>query len=179
MTISNTTADNTKAKVGLIAGAEAQYQFTNIFGVTAGALYSMEGAKDKDFDVKYNLDYINVPILANVYPIQGVGLALKAGVQFGFNVRHKVSASSGSSSASFDMDNIKTLNMSIPVGISYEYHDFILDGRYNIGLSDLEKNGDAKSSVFTITLGYKFRSNKILYNIIKRASALPMLFCCL
>ena len=47
--------------------------------------------------------------------------------------------------------------MSIPVGLSYEYESFVLDARYNIGLSKILKNTtEGRGSVFMITVGYKF-----------------------
>ena len=54
---------------------------------------------------------------------------------------------------------------SIPVGISYEYEDFVIDARYNIGLTDVYKKDNVitnlalkgtKNSVIQLTLGYKF-----------------------
>jgi hypothetical protein len=52
-----------KSKVGLVAGAEFEYGVAQNFDITAGVLYSMEGAKIGD--AKFNMDYINIPILAN------------------------------------------------------------------------------------------------------------------
>ena len=49
----------------------------------------MQGAKLTD-DVTNRLDYINVPIMANVYVVKG--LAVKLGVQPGFNVSNKLKA---------------------------------------------------------------------------------------
>ncbi len=72
-------------RFGIAGGAEFEYQATDIFSVSAGALYSMQGAKNDNTTVQF--DYINVPILANVYVAKG--LAIKAGVQPGFNIRHK------------------------------------------------------------------------------------------
>jgi hypothetical protein len=51
------------------------------------------------------------------------------------------------------------VNCSIPLGISYEISDFVLDLRYNMGLNKTNKadNGNkARSDLFQITLGYKF-----------------------
>jgi len=156
MTISKIGGDvDTDSKVGLVAGAELQYQFTDRFALTGGALYSMEGGKKGD--LKLNLDYINVPILANYY-VYG-GLALKAGVQFGFNVRSEYKGETTILGHTIKSDgglDAKTLNMSIPVGLSYEYHDFVLDARYNIGLTDIFDDIKGKSSVWQITIGYKF-----------------------
>ena len=63
--VANITDSEGDAKVGLAAGAELGYQLNESFAVTAGAIYSMQGAKSEG--VKLNLDYINIPILANYY----------------------------------------------------------------------------------------------------------------
>jgi hypothetical protein len=161
MNISTLTSDDAaKAKVGLVAGLEAEYGVAENFGITLGALYSMQGAKVKNLDWKYNMDYINIPILAQYYPVKG--LAIKAGVQFGFNVRAKISDGNNSISVKDFYDELgidsdkKSFDFAIPVGLSYEYASFVLDARYNIGLSKAFKNFDDKNSVIQITLGYKF-----------------------
>ena len=52
----------------------------------------------------------------------------------------------------------KKVNVSIPVGLSYEYMNVILDARYHIGLTKVNKTdaGDSKNKVFTFTVGYRF-----------------------
>lgn len=78
-------------RVGLVAGVEGEYQASDIFSVSAGVLYSMQGAKANFgnlVDATNRLDYINVPIMANVYVVKG--LAVKLGVQPGFNVSNKL-----------------------------------------------------------------------------------------
>ena len=150
MNLSNITGDgDSKIKVGLVAGAEAEYGISETFGLQFGALYSMEGFKDGD--VKMNLDYINIPILAQYYPVKG--FAVKAGVQPAFNVRHKASYDGNTA----DIDGVKSFNFSIPVGLSYEYESFVLDARYNIGITKIFKDADqGRNSTISITLGYKF-----------------------
>ena len=105
------------------------------------------------FDGNINLNYINIPILANVYVADG--LALKAGVQPGFNVSSKISASP----LELDIkDGVNSVDFSIPVGISYEYANVCLDARYNIGVTNTFKDSDnSRNSVFQLTLGYKFK----------------------
>ena len=171
-----------KSKVGFVGGVEAEYGVAKNFGITAGVLYSMQGAKFKcdikegigTTTTKVNLGYINVPILAQYYVVKG--LAIKAGIQPAFAVSKKINNEvslngeyaqiSGEvekemnkqTDKMYPKDNIKTFDFSIPVGISYEYANVVLDARYNIGLTktmkDAEKN---KNSVFQITLGYKFK----------------------
>ena len=142
-------------RVGLVAGVEGEYQASDIFSVSAGVLYSMQGAKGNIFNVvngTNRLDYINVPIMANVYVVKG--LAVKLGVQPGFNVSNKIKKNNLNA-----VDNsikAQSVDVSIPVGLSYEYSNFQLDARYNWGVSKALKWSDAKNSVFQITLGYKF-----------------------
>ena len=83
------------------------------------------------------LDYINVPIMANVYVVKG--LAVKLGIQPGFKVSStkKTDTSSlvGTGTGSRDI-KAQSVDFSIPVGISYEYSNFQLDARYNWGLTN-------------------------------------------
>ena len=156
MNLATITGDgDQKMKVGLLAGAELEYGIAENFGLDFGVLYSMEGCRFKedgmDKSLKYNLDYINIPILAQFYPAKG--FAIKAGVQPAFNVRHKVSYDGDSA----DLDGIQSFNFSIPVGLSYEYQCFVLDARYNIGITKLVKDADqGRNSTFSISIGYKF-----------------------
>ena len=141
--------------VGVVAGVEGEYQASDIISVSAGVLYSMQGAKGNignSNDATNRLDYINVPIMANVYVVKG--LAVKLGVQPGFNVSNKIKKNNLNA-----VDNsikAQSVDVSIPVGLSYEYSNFQLDARYNWGVSKALKWSDAKNSVFQITLGYKF-----------------------
>ena len=184
MNISKITGSNLNSKVGLVAGFEAEYGVAKNFGISLAALYSMQGAKrdlkvnnGTSVDVKFNLDYINIPVLAQYYIVPG--LAVKAGIQFGFNVRNKVKV--GTTVAGFNLKDdcsmdefldmaralgesipsdakFQKFDLSIPVGLSYEYEDFVLDARYNIGTSKLIKNDpdSSKNGVFQLTIGYKF-----------------------
>ena len=150
-------------RVGLVAGVEGEYQVSDIFSISAGALYSMQGAKStisalgQSATTTTKLDYINVPIMANVYVVKG--LAVKLGIQPGFKVSstEKTVGNTSFGSGSFSRDiKAQSVDFSIPVGISYEYSNFQLDARYNWGLTKVFENGKDKNSVFQITLGYKF-----------------------
>ena len=156
-----TDADNSDSRIGLVLGGEFEYRVSPIFSLSAGALYSMQGCKgtaeDEDGntgDVSLKLDYINVPILANVYVVKG--LAVKLGIQPGFNVRHKATASVSGVNVTTNLPGIKSVDFSIPIGVSYEFNRFVIDGRYNLGVTKLIDGADSKHSVFQFTFGYKF-----------------------
>ena len=134
-----------KMRIGVVAGAEGEYGLFKNFSVTAGLLYTMEGAKV--YGYSYKLDYINVPIMANyyIYP----GFAVKAGVQPSLNVSSNIER--------VDLDyNTNSFYFSLPIGVSYEYSNFVLDARYNFAISTIFSPGDSRNAWLSLTLGYKF-----------------------
>ena len=147
--------DYGKARVDFAGGLEGEYQATDIFSLSAGLMYSRQGYKTKDnvaglSGKDWKPSYLNVPVLANVYVVPG--LAVKLGVQPGFMVDKDKDGYKG---------EVNTFDLSIPVGLSYEYNNFVLDGRYNWGVTKINKHSvkgldDTRNSVFQITLGYKF-----------------------
>jgi len=134
-----------ETRIGAVVGAEGEYGLIKNLSVTAGLLYSMQGAKC--YGASYKLDYINIPILANYYVYKG--LAIKAGVQPAFNVSSKIDRT--------DLEyNTKSFYFSIPFGASYEYLGFVVDARYNFGVSTIFSPGDSANRWFSLSLGYKF-----------------------
>lgn len=166
-----TNADDSKVRYGFVGGVEAEYGLTDIFGISAGVLYSQQGVKydgdGSDFGGTMKLDYINVPVLANIYVVKG--LAVKIGLQPGFKVNDEVKVNANGVGVSVGINDalhaagakggVKSVDLAIPVGLSYEYQNFVIDARYNWGVTKaLDFEGESsRNSVFQITLGYKFR----------------------
>ena len=152
--IANVTDMSSAERIGFVGGAEFEYQVTPMFSLSAGALYSAQGAKDTKYGT-LRVDYINVPILANVYVAPG--FAVKLGIQPGFNVIAESEIRSWETTVTTDLsDKVNSTDFSIPVGLSYEFNNFVLDGRYNFGVSKIMDGDGSKNSVFQFTLGYKF-----------------------
>lgn len=162
-TLTNDADYSLDSKVGFTAGAEGLYMFDDMLGISAGVMYSQQGAKGSGMlgDAKLNNDYINVPVMVNSYLANG--FAVKLGVQAGFNVNNKIKVEG----ESVDPDDlgalgepfkVNSVDISIPVGVSYEYANVVLDARYNWGVSNIFKADGLKghNSVFQITLGYRF-----------------------
>lgn len=162
---------------GVQVGADVEYQASERFSLQGGVGYSLQGCKWKDYraglieitDTKISLSYINVPLLANFYIVEG--LAVKAGIQAGFllDARNKAVARiresvgspwlEASSSESFTGECNK-VDWSIPIGVSYEFDNhLVLDLRYTLGLNRINKesdpDGDIRNRIVTLTVGYK------------------------
>ena len=133
-------------KPGLVIGAELEYQFNNNFALGAGALYSQQGEQYglpsgyAEYD-KMKYETINIPVLA-VFTTR-IGLSVKCGVQPEFII----------GDPNF---KAKKLNLSLPLGVSYEYKNLCLDLRYNLGMTDvMDLDGiSSKNRTIMLTLGY-------------------------
>lgn len=153
-----------KHKWGLTAGLETQYQMWSQLGISVGLMYSNEGFRfEEKGDVdewKQSLHFLNVPVLANFYiePNMLPGLSLKAGIQVGYLLQGKETQMGKTDT---NTDSFHRVGISIPAGISYEYHNLVVDLRYNIGLNNLcnHKVLDEtwRSNSLCLTLGYQFR----------------------
>ena len=143
--------ENDKARVGLAIGAEGEYYFSNgWFSLSAAALYMQQGWEFKGGET-YKVDFINIPVLANFYVAKG--FALKVGLQPGFLVNAKVGSTDYK-------DACNTFNLSLPVGLSYEFANGItLDLRGAASMTNLFKeSGNTKwyADGGMLTIGYKF-----------------------
>lgn len=164
---------------GALIGVEAEYQLADMFSLAAGLNFAMQGCQWEDTELKIGgeslkmknnkiqLNYLNLPIVANVYLFKG--FAVKTGVQLGFLLSAKqkfdMTSSIGGSSATVKYDEdvkdqCKKFDVSIPIGVSYQVPTIpiYIDARYNLGLTKIVKDIDesVKNQVFQLTVGYKF-----------------------
>lgn len=166
--------DGDKWKLNIAYGVEFEYYLAEQFSLAGGVLFTNQGCKYDvysddnkvtDETIKLNLYYGTLPITANYYILPG--LALKAGIQPAFRV--KANVVQGSEKLDFDKmvaafygNDVKMnkFDLSIPVGLSYEFKGITLDARYNFGLTKLTSDGDnLYNKVFVVTLGYKIGSH--------------------
>ena len=162
---------------GFFIGADAAYQVNKWFEVAAGVNWAqagsgwkntnlnVEGVSMKVKDLKIETSYINVPVIANIYILDG--FALKTGVQFGYLASAKIKGEFSAEGMTEKLDesckdDFNKFDLSIPVGLSYEFKNHIvLDARYNFGLSKVNKDTDpdyknGRNLSFALTIGYKF-----------------------
>ena len=83
------------------------------------------------------------------------GLAVKLGLQPGFCVNNKIKFEKDGTKLETDGFDENTVDLSMPIGLSYEFDNIVIEGRYNFGLTKVWKDMDNKNSVFQFTVGYK------------------------
>jgi len=154
--------DADKWKAGLCLGAELEYMATDYFGVSGGVTFSQQGGTYDDEYGKQtiSMDFVNIPIMAEYYVLPG--LALKAGVQPGFNMKTRAKEDGVDVDVeqlfqtTGDSDfKLNKFDLSIPVGISYEYRRIVLDARYFWGLLKPIDFNPFYNRVFQVTVGFK------------------------
>lgn len=174
-----------KSQAGFLGGVDVEYRAMEHLGISLGAYYARQGFRYADYEevlndnsskrVGYknqhaNLNYVNVPLMLKAYVTPD--FAVMAGVQAGF-LCGDAKFLSESTDLEKDKDGstiykdthknedvmpFKKVDVSIPVGVSYEYMNVILDARYNIGVKKVHDNDidKSKNQVLTLSVGYRF-----------------------
>ena len=175
---------HSQTRIGFSGGADVYYQLTDKLALSGGVAYTQAGCNFQDIpadlsaksgtvfhDSYFNLDYVDVPLLAHVYISKG--LAFSVGCQPSFLTKATAHAemqdyeTDGKGGIKYDKNEVyeddvkasfKKTAFAIPVGISYEYENVMLMARYNFGLSNVYNHdlGDSKNKVITVSVGYKF-----------------------
>ena len=166
-----TLTNDSEAKIrpALTVGGEFGYVASPKMALSFGAMYSQQGCKAKfqGIDGTIKMDYINIPVIASYRATDK--LAIKIGLQPGFMINDKVKISGNGVSAEVGLKEsyeaagmdvtINKFDLSIPIGISYDFNNVQLDFRYNAGLTNalsIPGGEGTKNSVFQFTIGYKF-----------------------
>ncbi len=147
--------------VGMFGG-ELEYALKERLSIAAGINFDMLGYGIEDTegikDWHTSLNYLAVPAVVNFYVWKG--LALKAGLQPGFLLSAKESYKlNGDKHETTVTSSFNKFDLSIPIGISFEFSRVVIDARYLLGLTKVNKEGDktCRNSVILITTGYKFK----------------------
>ena len=165
ITIASITGDagkNSKCAVGLTAGIEGMYMFTDKLGAAIGLNYTGYNVSVKDGAYKGKISsnyFFCIPIMVDYYVIQG--LALKAGLSLNLRSTSKLD---GKDNIVVDGKSIEYKSyfrrgfLTVPVGASYEINNIVFDARYNIGVRNVITDRDVESTfnAFSFTVGYKF-----------------------
>src|SRR5690606_6265830 len=160
--------DNAEMKTGFHVGAVAEIKFNEKFSIQPEVLYSAQGAKFtyNNSEVKWNNDYINIPIMFKYYLVDG--FSVEAGPQVGFLTKAEQEGTFGGYTGTSDVkDNYKSVDFGVNFGLAYDLSSgLFVNARYNLGLSKIGEDykignitfeaADHKNSVVQVGLGYKF-----------------------
>lgn len=155
----NSNLDSPDSRTSFYAGVLAELPLHERFSMQGEVFYSGQGFERNipliNEKVQYKADYIQVPILAKFYIVEGLSVA--AGPQFGFKVNENIDYKPGIDGGEINMDSLQTFDMQGTAGLEYKLDNgLFIQGRYSYGFSDLIKDSSVHTSVFSAGLGYMF-----------------------
>ena len=161
-------------KPGYQVGVMMEYKFSPRFAIAPEVVFAAQGGKSKALafdinksgidltttDIKYNTNYINVPLMFKFYATPNFSIDL--GPQVGFNVYSKVSAKGSDKSFDFK-DATKGVDFGVGLGGTYNLtENAFVQARYTMGLTKVFKDeyilgeNNAKNGNVQIAFGMKF-----------------------
>jgi len=159
-TVNGPDIDSPDSRTSFHVGALMEVPITDMFSFQAEAMYSGKGFKynfeGTDGDkAEYQLDYIDVPLLAKIYVTKG--LSIEAGPQISFLVNEEFDSNPNSNSGDGNLDGANSVDFGLAGGLSFQTEFGIFaTGRFAYGLSKIYDDADIHNQVFQIGIGYKF-----------------------
>lgn len=150
-----------ESRTSFHVGVLVEFPLTDAFSIQTEALYSGQGFKSEiegigtSDNIEYQLDYINVPVLAKIYVTDG--LSFEVGPQFSFKVNEEIDSDPNNNPGDLDLDEAESFDFGVAGGLTFQTGaGFFATGRYTYGLTEIIKDVDVKNSVFQLGIGFKF-----------------------
>ncbi len=156
-------------KFGVAAGAFVVVPLGKIFGIQPEVLYSQKGFKSTgtflgtSYEMTRTTDFIDVPILISIKPVEYVSLLF--GPQFSFLMKQTDDFTGGSLSTSqqdeFDNSNLRKNIFGLTGGVDFNIDHLVigLRGGWDVKNNDGDGNSTTpryKNMWYQATIGYKF-----------------------
>lgn len=173
-TFSGDNLGDVKSLTGYHLGGLVEIPLTEQFSLQPEVLYTAQGSKyhekgkelgvNYSYDIEQKLDYIQVPVMAKYYVIEG--LSIEAGPQISFLTSSKIdyegTLGGVSVSGKEDLENVSDIDFSIGAGASYRLPmGLFFTARYNFGLSNVNDSSNSENQkihnrVAQVSVGYSF-----------------------
>lgn len=147
---------NLEYSEGIVVGVFAGIKFSDRIGLQADVLYSEQGAKFTNSTGKFDLNYINVPVVFKYYLVDDQPLYLQVGPQFGFLMKDDLSTVINDANVSTDG---KDTDISAVMGMGYDFpYGIRIEGRFNLGITSVTDSqlANGRHKYISLTAGYSF-----------------------
>lgn len=142
------TSIQTDAITSYHGGLVAEIKLLDKFAIQPELLYTTQGATYKTAlgDIKNELGYIAIPVLAKIY--LGKSFSLEFGPQASFLLSKK---------GDFTVNDPNTFDFAIDAGLGLKVtKNIFIQGRYVLGLTEVSENAQSKNSVLQLSAGLMF-----------------------
>jgi len=150
--------DDVDGRTAFHVGGVVNIEISELFAVQPEIVYSAQGFTQTvdlgdlgSFESTARLDYINIPVLADITLIEG--LSLQGGPQFGINVTSEVEVNGETG----ELDGIESLDIAAAIGAQYELPmGLFFQLRYVTGLTEIAEGGNVKNTNLSVSAGWFF-----------------------
>jgi Outer membrane protein beta-barrel domain len=160
--------DDENPRYGFNVGVYGQIFSSDVFAIQPEILFSTKGTRTEyselgfDGEVKFNLNYIELPILA-VFKL-GDAAEIHVGPYFGYLLSANVDTDGDFDDFDeLDKDNFKAWDYGLSAGVGFNFGAAQVGARYNYGLQKLADSdaadtvlGDSKNSCAQLYISFNF-----------------------
>ena len=152
------------SRIGFVGGAFVTFPIASWLDVQAEGLYSQKGARLTFMGIEstLELDYLEVPVLARVRFGSGHWRYYAAGgPSMGVRLRARARTTFSGSTEDVDVaDQVERSDFGIAMGGGVEIGRLVIEGRYTLGLTDIDKDktdtSHTKNRAIAVTAGVRF-----------------------
>jgi hypothetical protein len=175
LNVSNLYVDNVddeNARFGFNVGVYGQIFSTDVFAIQPELLFSTKGSKIEygggifDQTTKYNLSYLDLPVLAVFKLGDAAEIHIGPYVSYLLDANISHDGDLGSGVDDINKDHLKSFDYGLSGGFGLNFGSMQVGARYNYGLAELSDSnaadlliGNSKNSVAQIYLALNFNRN--------------------
>ena len=149
--------DETAMRLGIRLGVSAEITLTDVMNLNTGALYSVKGysAEDDPTENNVSFNYIEIPLHVS-FAVSDV-VSLQVGPYLGLVVGSSITMGGESYTDYETSDLVAGFDLGLTFGTSFNVSEAIsIDAGYQIGLTTLDPDGDAKLGNSNILIGMTY-----------------------
>ncbi|HKZ36206.1 MAG TPA: porin family protein [Chryseolinea sp.] len=142
--------DDENARYGFNVGVYGQLLSSDVFAIQPELLFSTKGTKAEyggslfDQTVKFNLSYLDLPVLAVFKLGESAEIHVGPYVSYLLNANISHDGDLGSGVDDLDRDNFKSFDYGLSGGFGLNFGNFQVGARYNYGLAKIADDNDAE-----------------------------------
>lgn len=151
-------ADEVDGRTTFHIGGVVNIEISELFAIQPEVVYSAQGYKQTielqdapTVEAIGKLDYINIPVLADITIIEG--LSLQGGPQFGINITSDIEIDGNTQ----EIADVETLDIAAAIGAQLELPmGLFFQARYVAGLTEIVKDAEIQNSNISLSVGWFF-----------------------
>lgn len=167
-TVKGDAFESPNSRTSFYAGFVAEVPYSNRFSLQAEVYYSgqgfdindtNQGALNTSGNTEYQLGYIQIPLMAKFYLVEGLNIHI--GPQIGFLVNEEVdfqpTTDSGDVPVPESLSQTQDIDFSVVGGVGYKFDNgFFIQGRYIYGFSKVIQDLNVHNAIWQVGVGFMF-----------------------